>query len=215
MWNNINLSGTATIYKPDKNSNFFYNYSQTLFNKQDVINILDMGCGSGAIGIALAKYFENSNVTCSDINIRAINEAKENAIQNNVKNINFIKSDLFENISFENKYDLIIAYLPYYNFEMAIKENINRQRFLTSLIVGNDSDDLALIKKVIINGLHFLNNNGYILLKVGNINQITTINELIKNFPYTINFLSKEEDNLASIILLQKQDDNIKNELID
>jgi release factor glutamine methyltransferase len=78
------------------------------------INILDVGTGSGAIAISLAKEFKIKNlefrITASDISSASLKVAKQNAKANKVK-IKFIKSDLFKNIS--GKFDIIIANLPY------------------------------------------------------------------------------------------------------
>ncbi len=61
-------------------------------------DILDLGCGYGPIGIALADRYRGRNVVMSDINERALQLAKENAKQNNIDNVEFISSDRFEHI---------------------------------------------------------------------------------------------------------------------
>lgn len=70
--------------------------------------VLDFGCGYGPIGIYLAKKY-NVNVDMIDINIRSLNLAKKNAIQNKVK-VNIFESNIYENIS--KKYDYIITNPP-------------------------------------------------------------------------------------------------------
>lgn len=72
-------------------------------------NIIDLGCGSGCIGIALKKNL-NCNMTALDISEKALNLAKENAIINQAK-INFIHQDMV-NVNLEN-YDIIISNPPY------------------------------------------------------------------------------------------------------
>ncbi len=70
-------------------------------------NVLDVGTGTGFIGIYLAK--NGKNITASDINENAIKLAEENALRNKVK-IDFILSDLFENVS--GRFDLIVFNPP-------------------------------------------------------------------------------------------------------
>src|SRR5699024_2330861 len=56
-------------------------------------NILDFGCGYGAIGIILAKIYENRNIHMIDINERAIKLANKNIEQNHITNAKVIHSD--------------------------------------------------------------------------------------------------------------------------
>ncbi len=80
--------------------------------------ILDVGCGSGVIGLSLANEYPESKVTCIDLSQDALNLAQENAKKLELEGIKFINSDLFSTLSVEKgedtqKYDLIIANLPY------------------------------------------------------------------------------------------------------
>lgn len=73
--------------------------------------ILELGTGSGAISIALKKYFPNAEVTATDISEDALELAEDNARDLGV-DIDLIQSDLFDAIE-PNKYDVIVANLPY------------------------------------------------------------------------------------------------------
>ena len=71
-------------------------------------NILDIGCGYGAIGIFIAKKYK-VNVDMIDINNRALSLAHQNAKLNNVI-VNIFASDLYTNVN--KNYDFIIANPP-------------------------------------------------------------------------------------------------------
>ncbi len=71
--------------------------------------VLDMGTGSGLQAV-LASY-KAEKVLAVDINEKTLEKAKENAKSNKIKNIEFLKSDLFEKV--EGKFDLIIFNPPY------------------------------------------------------------------------------------------------------
>lgn len=73
--------------------------------------ILDVGCGYGVIGLALAKESEERQVTLIDVNQRALSLVNKNARLNGIKNIRVIDSDLFTAIE-EKNYDLIISNPP-------------------------------------------------------------------------------------------------------
>lgn len=105
------------------------------------IDILDIGTGSGAIAITLAKEL-NCHVTATDISTEALKIAKKNATRNNVI-INFQKSDILENI--KGKYDLIISNPPYISLDEKVEE-----------IVIKNEPHIALYAKE--NGLYFYHN---------------------------------------------------------
>ena len=71
-------------------------------------DVLDFGCGYGAIGIYIKKVFE-CNVDMIDVNLNALKLASYNASLNNV-DVNIFKSDIYTNVS--KKYDYIISNPP-------------------------------------------------------------------------------------------------------
>lgn len=86
--------------------------TRTLLESIDIKSIngdvLDFGCGYGPIGIYIAKN-TNSNVDMVDINERALNLSRSNALLNGV-NVNIFSSDIYSNIN--KKYDYIITNPP-------------------------------------------------------------------------------------------------------
>lgn len=83
--------------------------------KDKYVNILDIGTGSGAITVSLAKYLPKSKLTSFDISDIPLEVGKINAINNGVDNkIEFIKSDLFSAIKEKDiKFDVIVSNPPY------------------------------------------------------------------------------------------------------
>jgi release factor glutamine methyltransferase len=79
--------------------------------------ILDMGCGSGVIGISLAQHLAargGARVTLSDLSPEALSLARENAARllPEATAVETVESDLFEGLG-DSRYDLIVANLPY------------------------------------------------------------------------------------------------------
>lgn len=62
-------------------------------------DILDLGCGYGAIGIALAKSYPDRHITMVDINERAVTLAGKNAERHDATNVTMMQSDGFEQLA--------------------------------------------------------------------------------------------------------------------
>ena len=72
--------------------------------------ILDLGCGYGPVGVALAKAFPSAKIVMSDVNRRAVLAAKKNAELNRVGNAEVVFSDFYSGVSGE--FDTIIINPP-------------------------------------------------------------------------------------------------------
>jgi 16S rRNA (guanine1207-N2)-methyltransferase len=65
-------------------------------------DFLDLGCGYGPIGIALADHYQDRRVYMTDVNERALVLARQNAINNHVRNVELIESDGLDAISHQS-----------------------------------------------------------------------------------------------------------------
>ncbi|MEC8405422.1 MAG: peptide chain release factor N(5)-glutamine methyltransferase [Verrucomicrobiota bacterium] len=76
--------------------------------------ILDLGTGSGALAIALAKKFPVAQVTAVDVSPAALSLAQEHSSANaSEKTVQFIRSNWYNSLPVDEKYDLIISNPPY------------------------------------------------------------------------------------------------------
>lgn len=82
------------------------------WKSEQKISILDIGTGSGAIAVSLAKLLPNAQVTAVDISKTALEIASQNAKQNNVQ-VGFQQIDVLAISSFLAKYDVIVSNPPY------------------------------------------------------------------------------------------------------
>ena len=76
------------------------------------LSVLDIGTGSGAIAVTLAKNLPGSVVTALDVSEEALAVASENAESNNVS-VSFIKFDILGDAPLPGRYDLIVSNPPY------------------------------------------------------------------------------------------------------
>ena len=99
------------------------------------IKVLDIGSGSGNIGITLKKELDNIKVTMTDISKEALKVANEN--KNNLDvDIELVESNLFENIN--NKYDVIISNPPYLRKEEEIEQIVKDNEPHIALFAENE-----------------------------------------------------------------------------
>ncbi len=129
-------------------------------NKQ--IKILDIGCGSGVIGLTLKKFFPESEVTLVDISKEALEVAKENATRLGL-DVNFIESDVFQNVY--DIYDVIISNPPYIMEDEEIEDIVKDNEPHIALYAGKDG--LDCYKKIMQDIKRHLNNKYLISFEIG------------------------------------------------
>lgn len=160
--------------------------------------ILDLCTGSGAIAVSVA-YYNNVTVVASDISKKALQVAKDNAIINKVSNkIEFIKSNMFDNI-IDKKFDIIISNPPYVT-EKEYK-GLEKEIFFepeTAFLAGEDGLDFY---RIIANKVsQHLNPKGILLLEL-NANISLQIAELFSDFLFVK--IIKDYSNLDRILIAQ------------
>lgn len=135
------------------------NYSKKIFDGK--LDILDLGTGSGAISIALGKKLD-SNVTGVDISDKVLEVARNNALQNNI-NINFIKSDMLENVT--GKYDIVISNPPYIDSEEKIMDSV--KKYEPHLALYAEDNGLYFYKNILSNIKPYLKEKFIIAFEIG------------------------------------------------
>jgi len=98
-------------------------YYDTYFSNQS-LNVLDLGTGSGCIGLALALEEKNLNVTLSDISLDALEVARKNT-QNLGTKVKLIHSDLFKEI--KGKFDIIVSNPPYIPEQETVDDMVSKE----------------------------------------------------------------------------------------
>ena len=141
--------------------------------------VLDLCTGSGAIAVSIKKYVPEAEVFASDISIKALQLAKINNIDNN---INFIESNLFENIN--NEFDIIVSNPPYIRTE-EIKSLSKEVQNEPLIALDGGQDGLNFYRDIIKQAHNYLKSNGKLCLEIGD-EQKDAITQILKsNFNYT------------------------------
>lgn len=147
--------------------------------KQCRRKILDLCTGSGCIAISLAKYIQNAEIDASDISARTLGVAKKNAALNEA-NVNFIKSDVFENI--EDRYEMIVSNPPYIKTEDLKNLQIEVQKEPRRALDGGKSG-LYFYDKILKEAKEYLTDDGIILFEIG-FDQAKDVTDLAKKYNY-------------------------------
>ena len=107
------------------------------------ISIIDLGCGSGCIGLSLKKKLDKVKVTLLDISPLALEVAKDNAKSLDC-DVNFIESDMWDNVY--DKYDVVISNPPYIRTDEEIEDIVYNNEPHIALFGGEDG--LLLYRKI-------------------------------------------------------------------
>ncbi len=132
-----------------------------------VRRVLDLCCGSGCIGLAVAAWNPEAGVDLADIDDDALALARENcellALEGRVQ---IVRSDLFEALR-GRQYDLIITNPPYVD-EEDLATMPPEYRHEPALALGSGVDGLDITRRILETAVHFLAPDGLLVGEVGN-----------------------------------------------
>ena len=133
-------------------------------NPEKNLKVIDIGTGSGAIALALAKNRPDWSVTAADISQDALELATENAKRQDL-DLTFIRTDCFSEIS--SKYDIIVSNPPYISREDQEEVGLNVLQSEPHLALFADEDGLAIYRRIAEDSKDYLNDGGKIYLEIG------------------------------------------------
>ncbi len=136
--------------------------------QNDNIDILELGIGSGAVSVCLAKEILLANITAAEVSDQAIEIAQSNISRHKVENqVKILKSDWYSALDKGEKYDYIVSNPPYICrseiYQMS-KETID---FEPDLALYADNEGLSSYQAIIQNAKNFLKNDGKLVFEIG------------------------------------------------
>ena len=130
--------------------------------KSPALTILDLCSGSGCIALALAKAFPQSTVYALDISDKAIALGKKNAKHNNIKNVIFMQSDLYNELDAQTLFDIIVSNPPYISFDefQQLDASVSTWEDKQALVAADNGT--AIINDIIEDAADYLKTTGEI-----------------------------------------------------
>lgn len=168
----VNLKVTPDVLIPRPETELIVEHTLKIINEnyQEDYKIFaaDIGTGSGAISISLAKEYPNIIICSVDISINALSVAKENIVLNGLEDKNLpVCADGFSAFKETEKFDIILSNPPY-----VVKDNIaglqpEISEYEPHLALDGGDDGLDFYRNNILYFHSFLKPGGFILLETG------------------------------------------------
>ncbi len=148
-------------------------YAQNCGKKD--LTILDLGCGSGCIGITLKKKLPSAEVTLVDYSEKALSVAKKNAEELKA-DVFFYQSDWFSNLPVK-QYDIIVSNPPYIRTTEKIEEIVQKNE--PSLALYGGEDGLNCYRTILQNSLSYQTDHTLFAFEIG-YEQASLLTEIVE-----------------------------------
>jgi release factor glutamine methyltransferase len=133
-----------------------------------LLRIVDVGTGSGAIAVALASELADAEIFAIDLSAAALAVAKGNALRNHVAGkIKFVQGDLLAALQVNQQIDLIVSNPPYIRRADidALEPEVRRWEPRSALDGGWDG--LHYYRRIAPEAFHYLRPNGAVVVEIG------------------------------------------------
>ena len=197
----LSLSVDSNVLIPRPDTETLVEAALPLITNTADTSVLDLGTGSGAIALSIAKELPKANITAVDVHNNALNVAKKNAVKNNISNVSFVQSNWFESLDDSLQFDLIASNPPYIEpNDPHLNQGDLRFEPTTALVAQENG--LADLSNIIQTAPEFLKDNGWLIVEHG-YNQASAVDSLFKQYGFTKISLHKDLNNLARCTLGQ------------
>jgi release factor glutamine methyltransferase len=130
--------------------------------------VIDIGTGSGAIPIAVAKRHKGAKVTATDISADALAVARRNAAKHGVaERIRFLHGDLFEPVPPGERFDFILSNPPYIAREDIASLPVGVRDYEPHVALDGGPDGYAVFDRLVRETTRYLKPGGYLIVEIG------------------------------------------------
>lgn len=176
---------------------------QALFLQKDP-RILDLCCGSGCIGLAVASRVKDAKVTLADVSPEALSVAKENTALNKFTGrVRCVQADALKPASpFLGKFDLIVSNPPYITGQDMLELPVSVKDYEPHLALYGGEDGLDFYRSIAENYSKALKPGGYLALEFGD-TQGDDVCRILEDNGYTILERTRDYNDRERAVLAQ------------
>jgi release factor glutamine methyltransferase len=160
----LDLKVTADTLIPRPDTEIVIITILELLAKDKVLNVVDMGTGTGAIALSLASECPLWNVTATDFSQAALAVAEENASKHDLTKVRFLQGSWFDALPENETFDLIVSNPPYIDPADVHLADLTHEP-MTALVAQDKG--LSDLKIIISQAQDYLNAEGLIVLEHG------------------------------------------------
>ena len=167
---NFSLNHDVLIPRPDSETIVDFALKKLREKTPAPVDILDLGTGSGVLGITLSAEYPYARTSATDISSKALQVAKSNATSLGVaKRMQFAQGDLFAALDHleTKKFDLIVTNPPYLNPNEKNALQADIRDFEPEVALFSPKDGLAIIEKIAHTASNYLKPSGILLSELG------------------------------------------------
>jgi len=181
MGMSFEVSPHVLIPRPDTEPMVEYLIQRLTDNYPKGAKIFDLCTGSGAIGIALKKFYPQGEITLGDISMEALAVAGANAKQLVEGKITLCQGDLFEALPKDNKFDVIVSNPPYIrrlDMKALAPDILNYEPHLA---LDGGASGLEFYERIIAEARDYLKTPGILALEIGDDQEVAVFDLLVKH----------------------------------
>lgn len=163
---NLRFNVTPAVLIPRPETELLVLEAIRLAKPHSTPRIVDVGTGSGAVALTLAKHLPQARVTAIDLSPEALEVAKKNADQHKLSSVRFLQGDLLQPVASE-KFDIVVSNPPYIDSEVVKQLPITVKNFEPKLALDGGPGGTAIIERLATEAKAVLGTGGYLLLEIG------------------------------------------------
>lgn len=160
----LTLKVTPDTLIPRPDTEILVEQALALIPQNQSVNILDLGTGSGAVALSIAKEHQNAQVFATDLSNNALKVAQYNAVINDISNVQFLQGSWYEALASGQQFDVIVSNPPYIDEQDSHLSDLSHEP-ITALTAKNQG--LADLQVIIELAPQWLTAAGWLLVEHG------------------------------------------------
>ena len=176
-------------------------------NATDVVSVLDIGTGSGAVAVSIARELPDADMWASDVSREALETAKANARKHGVDaRIHFLESDLFSALNNASQlFDVIVSNPPYIPGEDYDSLPPEVGGYEPRIALDGGEGGLFFIKKLILEAKDFLKPGGWLLMEMAPFQTAKAMDMVAQTGCYREQRIVKDYSQKERVVMAQKK----------